>query len=1085
MTWFRTLCALFTATTLASFGHDAADRAATRVQVQRRLAAPRPFDSGGPSTPECPCDPSMPNCTTPPSTCDQSQLAQTYYGGHVIANVKVYVVNWSAAVDTATTDQLGPFYAAATNSDWLDAKSEYGTSIAVGGGSHAGSQGTGQIIGRGTFAGAITIAPALQATSCPDASDASRVCVADADITRELDAQISAGTLPQPDANTIYMTYFPPHFSIAADASSKSCEQFCAYHSTFLHNGQSTYYGIFPDFGASGPCSAGCGNGTTLQNLSSASSHELAEAMVDGEVGLVTGNGLDYPAGFSNDLSGEIGDMCNQHVGTVTAPSGGAQFTVQQTYSSRLNQCVITLWDATDFRFFAEPNTATVAAGESVTIPLTLATAAGAAQDAIALSATTPAGVTASFSETSVASDSTPTLTLTADPGAAPLKDAVVVLTAKGATTRTSSVLLQVGAGSGGTDGGTDKFAISIAPSSQTAAPGDSVDYSVQTAVVSGAPGDITLTVKGLPAGVTGAFDTSLIAAGGNATLTLTIDAAAPVTAAQTFTVDGSSGGATVGITGTIAVTSGVAVTNTFTLALSPASKPIFASGTAAFTVSTRVATGTAESITLAADGLPAEIAASFNPPTVKAGQSSVLTLTATAASLGTTTFDVTGMAASDSQQASADVVVTAGDFSLSITPASRGIAAGASADYTVSTKVKTGSPEPIALSIGDLPPGVSAAFSADTVNSGGSATLTLTVDNGTSDLPSTQFTVTATADSGATHDISAAFSIGATAGPSDFSLTLSPAAQKLEPGGTAGFTVGSATVSGTAESIALSVAGLPAGVTAAFQDASIAAGATTQLTLTAGSFAAPGNATFTVTGKSPSATHTATGSLGTLSAPVVSITEPAGGAVSGTVSIGATASTDPATSLARIELYSDAVLLGAATASPGTVSWNTRGTANGAHALTAKAFDAAGFSATSKPVSVTVSNTVSLSVAVTSPSDGQTVSGAVTLTALATGQGVTVVSLLVDAQSVGSASAASASVQWDSTTVADGAHVITAEAKDAAGDDVSSLQVAVTVANGAAAKKSGGCSTGSGGFEVLGLAGLALAWRRRRARPC
>ncbi|MFD7256451.1 M28 family peptidase [Streptomyces sp. NPDC059874] len=83
---------------------------------------------------------------------------------------------------------------------------------------------------------------------------------------------------------------------------------------------------------------------------------------------------------------------------------------------------------------------------------------------------------------------------------------------------------------------------------------------------------------------------------------------------------------------------------NDFSMTLNPASGTVQQGGTVTTTVGTTVTTGTAQSVTLTATGLPAGVSASFNPATVQSGQSSVLTLTATAnATPGAATVVVKG----------------------------------------------------------------------------------------------------------------------------------------------------------------------------------------------------------------------------------------------------------------------------------------------------------------------------------------------------------------------------------------------------------------------------------------------------------
>jgi len=67
--------------------------------------------------------------------------------------------------------------------------------------------------------------------------------------------------------------------------------------------------------------------------------------------------------------------------------------------------------------------------------------------------------------------------------------------------------------------------------------------------------------------------------------------------------------------------------------------------------------------------------------------------------------------------------------------------------------------------------------------------------------------------------------------------------------------------LNGSTQTIALSVSGLPTGVTGSFNPGSVTAGASSTLTLTAAASAPAATATFTVTGAAPT-THTASASV-------------------------------------------------------------------------------------------------------------------------------------------------------------------------------------------------------------------------------
>ncbi|WPB82347.1 Ig-like domain-containing protein [Archangium violaceum] len=178
---------------------------------------------------------------------------------------------------------------------------------------------------------------------------------------------------------------------------------------------------------------------------------------------------------------------------------------------------------------------------------------------------------------------------------------------------------------------------------------------------------------------------------------------------------------------------------------------------------------------------------------------------------------------------------------------------------------------------------------------------------------------------------------------------------------------------------------------------------------------------------------------------PVVSLTAPANGAtIGGLVTLSANAS-DASSSISKVEFLVDGTLIATDTSWPYSFSWNTPSVASGSHTLTARATDAQGNVATSTPVSVTVDNAAP-AVALTSPASGATLNGVISLQAEASDDiGVTRVEFLRNGLLVGSDTTAPFSVDWDSTTEADGSHTLTARAYDAANKVTTSAAVTVT----------------------------------------
>ncbi len=234
-----------------------------------------------------------------------------YFGGPLLGQVKVQLVYWNSQV--SHQDKLPGFFSSIVKSPYFSWLKEYST----------GSQ----TIRKGSYLGAYT-----DAVKAPASAQ-----IEDADIRAELSKRIADKSLPQPDANTLYMVYFPPGLNVDLDGQG-SCQVFCAYHNTFTAGGREVNYGVIPDQG--GSCAGGCGGAASeFDNETSVSSHEMIEAVTDPAVGLVTGNNPQAPMGWYDANYGEIGDICN----AVQAKVGA--YTVQREWSNSRGLCVASASD--------------------------------------------------------------------------------------------------------------------------------------------------------------------------------------------------------------------------------------------------------------------------------------------------------------------------------------------------------------------------------------------------------------------------------------------------------------------------------------------------------------------------------------------------------------------------------------------------------------------------------------------------------------------------------------------------------------------------------------------------------------------
>jgi len=223
----------------------------------------------------------------------------SYNGGALLANVQVYTVfwgkNWTAtpALQTIMTS-LNAYFKAILVSPLMDQLAEYSVPAYK--------------IGHGSLTGTKVITAGAPVTS-----------VSDTTIRTTLKAWIKAGTVPAPNANTLYFIYTEPNVSVIMQGS-KSCSSFCGYHNNIVNGASQIYYAVMPY-----PSCSGCLGGLTALNaLTATSSHELCEAVTDP----VPGNG------WYDQHNGEIGDICAWQFKTV------AGYTVQMEWSNAQNKCI-------------------------------------------------------------------------------------------------------------------------------------------------------------------------------------------------------------------------------------------------------------------------------------------------------------------------------------------------------------------------------------------------------------------------------------------------------------------------------------------------------------------------------------------------------------------------------------------------------------------------------------------------------------------------------------------------------------------------------------------------------------------------
>jgi regulation of enolase protein 1 (concanavalin A-like superfamily) len=184
--------------------------------------------------------------------------------------------------------------------------------------------------------------------------------------------------------------------------------------------------------------------------------------------------------------------------------------------------------------------------------------------------------------------------------------------------------------------------------------------------------------------------------------------------------------------------------------------------------------------------------------------------------------------------------------------------------------------------------------------------------------------------------------------------------------------------------------------------------------------------------------------------APTVALTAPANGATftaPATVTVSATASDTDGT-LAKVDFFAGATLIGSDTTSPYSITWNN--VAAGSYSLTAVATDDAGATTTSAARTITVNGPANQAptVALTAPANGATFTAPATVTVSATASDtdgtLAKVDFFAGATLIGSDTTSPYSVTW--SNVGAGTYSLTAVATDNGGATTTSAARTVTV---------------------------------------
>ena len=199
-------------------------------------------------------------------------------------------------------------------------------------------------------------------------------------------------------------------------------------------------------------------------------------------------------------------------------------------------------------------------------------------------------------------------------------------------------------------------------------------------------------------------------------------------------------------------------------------------------------------------------------------------------------------------------------NFSITASPASQTVTAGAGTSYTATATASGGFTGVVTFSVSGLPSGASATFNPASVTGSGSSTMSVTTSTST---PAGTYTLTVTGTSGSlVHSTTVTLVVNPVGGTPDFTISVSPASLNVTRGNTGRYTVTIGAVNGFSGTVSLSVSGQGSRVTATFSPTSVTGSGTSTLSVQVSRNATRGTRTLTIRGVSGSLSHSTTAAL-------------------------------------------------------------------------------------------------------------------------------------------------------------------------------------------------------------------------------
>jgi pseudomonalisin len=285
-------------------------------------------------------------------------------------------------------------------------------------------------------------------------------------------------------------------------------------------------------------------------------------------------------------------------------------------------------------------------------------------------------------------------------------------------------------------------FQFSATTSSLSVPAGSNATIGLTVTATGGFASAVSLSVSGLPAGVSAGFAPANVSLGsGTFALNLTVVSSA---SAGSYPVSIVATGGGLIKTASLIVT--VTVPPTYSLTVTPASLtiPIGQKGTVKITTTASSTLNAA--VALGLSGLPAGMTSSFAPVSIAAPGSGTSTLSLSAQTVTPGSYALVLTGAGGGIRHTSTLAVNVPGFTLSTSGTAASLASNGRASFTLTTRALGGFNSAVTLSISGLPSGVTASFGAQRFNAPGSGSTTLTLSRGaTGGTSPARITVTAT----------------------------------------------------------------------------------------------------------------------------------------------------------------------------------------------------------------------------------------------------------------------------------------------------------------------------------------------------